>query len=59
MKAPTTPFKDVKKILETELQKPIEEVFLEFEEKPIASASLGQVHKARLRSTGELVCVKV
>ena len=37
----------------------MEDLFLSFEEKPIASASLGQVHKARLKTTGELVAVKV
>jgi len=59
MKAPTTKYEDVKAIVEFELGKKIEDVFSEFEEKPIASASLGQVHKAKLRSTGEAVCVKV
>ena len=41
MKAPTTKYEDVKAIVEYELGKKIEEVFLEFDEKPIASASLG------------------
>jgi ubiquinone biosynthesis protein len=59
MKAPTTKYEDVKTIIEYEMGKKIEDVFSEFEEKPIASASLGQVHKARLKSTGEAVCVKV
>ncbi len=30
-----------------------------FEEAPMASASLAQVHKAKLRNTGEIVAVKV
>lgn len=30
-----------------------------FEQVPLASASLAQVHKAKLRSTGEIVAVKV
>lgn len=29
------------------------------EENPIAAASIGQVYKAKLRSTGEVVAVKV
>lgn len=32
---------------------------LEIEEEALAAASLGQVHRARLRSTGEELCVKV
>lgn len=56
---PTSPFEEVKKILEFETGKKLDEMFSEFEETPIASASMAQVHKARLRSTGELVAVKV
>jgi len=41
MKAPTTKYEDVKAIIELEFGKKIEEVFSEFDEKPIASASLG------------------
>lgn len=37
---------------------PVEEIFLDFEKEPIASASIGQVHKAVLK-TGEEVIVKV
>lgn len=59
MKAPTTPFPDVKAIVELELDRPLSDVFSEFSEKPLASASLGQVHKAKLASTGETVVVKV
>jgi len=59
MQAPKTSYEDVKSIVDSELGKPLEEVYSEFDEKPIASASLGQVHRARLRSTGEEVAVKV
>ncbi|TGE28045.1 ABC1 kinase family protein [Hymenobacter metallicola] len=45
-------------IIERELGRPITEVFSEFEEKPLGSASIGQVHKAKLL-TGEDVVVKV
>lgn len=59
MKAPTTSFADVRTIVEEETGRKLEDTFSEFGEKPIASASLGQVHKARLRSTGQIVAVKV
>ena len=48
-----------KSIVEEDLGCKIEEVFSEFAEQPLASASLGQVHKAKLKSTGEVVAVKV
>lgn len=57
--APRTDYKDIKRIIEKELNKPLEHVFSYFEEEPISSASIAQVHKARLRSNGELVAVKV
>ncbi len=34
-------------------------VFAEFTEQPLASASIGQVHRARLRDSGEIVAVKL
>jgi ubiquinone biosynthesis protein len=51
-------FESVKRTLESELGKPIAEAFLNFEETPIASASIGQVHKATLHD-GTSVVVKV
>ncbi len=48
----------VRKLLEAELGRPIEELFAAFEPEAMASASIGQVHRARLHS-GELVVVKV
>lgn len=47
-----------RQIVEAELRAKIEDIFESFEEIPVAAASLGQVHRARLR-TGQLVAVKV
>jgi predicted unusual protein kinase regulating ubiquinone biosynthesis (AarF/ABC1/UbiB family) len=45
-------------LIEAELKQPIHLLYAEFDPVPIAAASLGQVHKARL-PTGEAVVVKV
>jgi hypothetical protein len=58
-KLPPMPYKTVKKILERELDRPVEEVFEWVEETPIASASLAQVHRAKLRKEQEEVALKV
>ena len=47
-----------RQIIEEELGRPIAEVFSEFDDTTLGSASIGQVHRARLR-TGEEVVVKV
>ena len=47
------------KVIEDELGKPLEEIFSEITSEPVAAASLGQVYKAILKDTGELVAVKV
>ncbi len=47
-----------KECIEKELGKKIDEIFIYFDEKPIGSASIGQVHRARLVS-GEDVVVKI
>ncbi|MDM1758363.1 MULTISPECIES: AarF/ABC1/UbiB kinase family protein [unclassified Acinetobacter] len=56
--APAMPFADIKKQVEKELGKPLEQVFTSFEEQPFAAASIGQVHKATLPNGTEVV-VKV
>ena len=57
-RVPPKPFSVVRRTVERELRRPIEDVFEEFSVSPIASASLAQVHAARLRG-GERVAVKV
>ncbi len=56
---PPEPFDHVIRVIEGELKRPIEDVFSMIERKATAAASLGQVHKAVLASTGETVAVKV
>ncbi len=53
------PFDRIKPVLRKELDREIDEVFSEFDSEPVAAGSLGQVYKARLRTTGETVAVKV
>jgi len=50
---------DIRRTIQKALGKPVEEIFSEFEEKPLASASLAQVHRARLKKDGRSVAVKV
>jgi predicted unusual protein kinase regulating ubiquinone biosynthesis (AarF/ABC1/UbiB family) len=57
--APTVTFKEMKKVIESELDEPLKNVFEDFDEEPIAAASIGQVYKARLRDDGREVAVKV
>jgi predicted unusual protein kinase regulating ubiquinone biosynthesis (AarF/ABC1/UbiB family) len=45
-------------IIEAELQMPLDRAYKEFDMQPLAAASLGQVHRARLHS-GEEVVVKI
>lgn len=52
------PYPDIEKVVETELGRPVNELFDSFEQEAIAAASLGQVHRAFLK-TGEEVAVKV
>src|SRR5205085_6545823 len=56
--APVVPFKDMRKVIETDLEQPIGEAFAEFDEEAVAAASIGQVYRARLHD-GREVAVKV
>lgn len=57
-KLPPFSIEIAKQTVESELNRPLEEIFSEFSE-PVAAASIAQVHKARLVETGEEVAVKV
>jgi ubiquinone biosynthesis protein len=52
------PFSQVEQVIAEELGQPIERLFVEFVEQPIAAASIGQVHQAVLPN-GRRVAVKV
>ncbi len=55
---PPVAFAEIRAVLESELGCPVSDLFVQFHEKPTASASLGQVHHAYLPD-GDLVAVKV
>jgi len=56
--ADPVPFKSIRKVIEQDLGEKLQDAFAEFDEEPIAAASIGQVHRARL-DDGRDVAVKV
>eukprot|EP00434_Breviolum_minutum_P022249 symbB.v1.2.019635.t1/scaffold1616.1/size109294/11 len=56
---PISNYQEVVRTIRTGLGRPLEELFRDFGQRPIASASVGQAHVAYLRSSGQKVCVKV
>jgi len=56
--APTVTFKDMRKVIEEDLDDKLANVFDEFDQEPIAAASIGQVYRATL-TDGRRVAVKV
>jgi ubiquinone biosynthesis protein len=58
-RTPPVPFAAVRQTVEDEFGQALGEVFELFEEIPVASGSIAQVHKARLKGGGDTVAVKV
>ncbi|KAF9594326.1 hypothetical protein IFM89_030455 [Coptis chinensis] len=58
-RAPATPFEVVQLVLERELGCSVGEVFERFDAEPLGSASIAQVHRARLKGAKGDVAVKV
>jgi ubiquinone biosynthesis protein len=52
------PFESVREMIEADLSAPLETLFADFEEEPLAAASIGQVHRAWLHD-GRPVAVKI
>lgn len=57
-KVPPFPFEQVRETVEADLGGPLADLFASFDETPLAAASLGQVHAAKLRDGSDIV-VKV
>ncbi|HUS29181.1 MAG TPA: AarF/UbiB family protein [Kofleriaceae bacterium] len=55
---PPFAFRKVKAVIESDFGKPLHDVFSEFDEKPVAAASVAQVHRARIKG-GDEVAVKI
>ncbi len=52
------PYNEIEHVIKAELKQPVKKLFKSFEKQPLASASIGQVHVAKLKN-GKKVAVKV
>ncbi|MBV1879259.1 MAG: ubiquinone biosynthesis regulatory protein kinase UbiB [Pseudomonadales bacterium] len=57
-RVPPFPSVEARKLIEASLGQPIDSLFNDFEDIPLASASVAQVHSARLK-TGEQIVIKI
>ncbi|XP_068329549.1 uncharacterized aarF domain-containing protein kinase At5g05200, chloroplastic [Pyrus communis] len=58
-RTPAVPFAEIQAILRQELGRPIDSVYEYVDPTPLASASIAQVHAARLRGSQEDVVIKI
>jgi aarF domain-containing kinase len=58
-KCEPTPFEDIEQLFMTDIGRPMNELFVDFDPEPVGVASLAQVHMARMKGTGQEVAVKV
>ncbi|XP_059613166.1 aarF domain-containing kinase 1-like [Phlebotomus argentipes] len=58
-KAPQNSVEDLFRVIRQDLKRDPREVFDDFEAEPLGTASLAQVHRARLKDSGSVVAVKV
>ncbi|XP_030534383.1 uncharacterized aarF domain-containing protein kinase At5g05200, chloroplastic isoform X1 [Rhodamnia argentea] len=58
-RAPEVPFQEIQAILREELGRPIDSIYEYVDPTPLASASIAQVHSAKLKGSREDVVIKV
>jgi ubiquinone biosynthesis protein len=58
-RTPPVDFERIKEIIESDTGESIDDIFSEVDPRPLASASIAQVHRAVLKKNGETVAVKV